>query len=247
MEDNKTIAFNGGNYYIERITAIRTKGQTIIRGVYSVLNDCYELYYEFQKSSIEGKADFKDFIIARIKELGIDAKLYENKKIMGRLIVHYVFEGLDRRTRSKYGQVLEDAFKSQPIIKPEEFEAWYKARGGLNPKDKEGVKSFEQQSDYNEFVLDYFNDADLKAFKDKPEDTEIPFIALFKIKDRKLMTNRQSLFYYNSYDNDGKVKKVFDTVLRVIMKNGKLGDAQIGKLYQKFSEAKIKAEQKEVA
>lgn len=247
MEDNKTIAFNGGNYYIERITAIRAKGQKLIRGVYSVLNDCYALYYEFQKSDIEGKADFKDFIIARIKELGIDAKLYENKKIMERLIVHYVFEGLDRRTRSKYGQVLEDAYKTQPITKPDEFEAWYKARGGLNPKDKEGKKSFEQQSDYNEFVLDYFNDADWRALSDKAVDTEIPYIALFKVKDGKLMSNKQFGFEYSSYEKDGKVKKVFDTVLRTIMKNGTLGDAQIGKLYQKFSEAKIKAEQKEVA
>ena len=140
MEDNKTIAFNGGNYYIERINAIRAKGQKLIRGVYSVLNDCYALYYEFQKSDIEGKADFKDFIIARIKELGIDAKLYENKKIMERLIVHYVFEGLDRRTRSKYGQVLEDAYKTQPITKPDEFEAWYKREVDLIQKIKK-VKS----------------------------------------------------------------------------------------------------------
>ncbi len=247
MEDNKTIAFNGGNYYIERITAIRAKGQKLIRGVYSVLNDCYELYYKFQKTDIEGKADFKDFIIARIKELGIDAKLYENKKIMGRLIVHYVFEGLDRRTRSKYGQVLEDAYKSKPITKPNEFEAWYKERGGLNPKDKEGVMSFEQQSDYNEFVLDYFKKHVLQAVTDTPADTEIPLIALFKVRDGKLMSSERWFFHYSDYEEDGKTRKVFDTFLRTIMKNGTLGDAQIGKLYEEFSEAKIKAEQKEVA
>ena len=78
-------------------------------------------------------------------------------------------------------------------------------------------------------------------------DTEIPYIALFKVKDGKLMSNKQFVFEYSSYEKDGKVKKVFDTVLRTIMKNSNLGDAQIGKLYQKFSEAKIKAEQKEVA
>jgi len=247
MEDNKTIAFDSGNFYIEKLYTIRTEGQKIVRGISNVLGNCYALYYEYAENVKGGEEDFKAFLTKKCQRKEIGVNTYDNDGTIPRLIVHFVFEGLDRRTGSKYGQVLEDAYKSQPITKPNEFEAWYKARGGLNPKDKEGVMSFEQQSDYNEFVLDYFKKHVLQAFTDTPADTEIPLIALFKVRDGKLMSSERWFFHYSDYEEDGKTRKVFDTFLRTIMKNGTLGDAQIGKLYEEFSEAKIKAEQKEVA
>ena len=55
------------------------------------------------------------------------------------MLVQYIFNGLDRKTRSKYAKVLTDACNDKVEVK--DFAVWYKNRGGLtaNKVDKADV------------------------------------------------------------------------------------------------------------
>ena len=213
MEDNKTIAFDSDNFYIEKLHTIRTEGQKIVRGISSVLNNCYALYYEYAESVKGGEEDFKAFLTKQCQRKEIGVSTYDNDGTIPRLIVHFVFEGLDRRTRSKYGKVIEDAHKCKPSITPSAFEGWFKDRGGLNPKKKDDIQDEAERRKgkdfFSQFALSEMEEKNFIPLDKVNELKEGYFLTLVK-RDKGKTSVLDSIMEFDKYSLNKKTKQSFD-------------------------------------
>tara|TARA_R110001592_G_scaffold327156_1_gene608250 strand:+ start:836 stop:1504 length:669 start_codon:yes stop_codon:yes gene_type:complete len=121
----ESIKFNNDEIVI--IEKIREEAQSIISKTYDVLSDCYDLY-------TNATYEFKDNLIALCKKKNVNINsvndMHKYDKAMARLIIAYVFDGIDVKTRSKYASVIEHAKKKD--ISTTLFVQWYKDKGGLN-------------------------------------------------------------------------------------------------------------------
>jgi len=222
MEDNKTIAFNSDNFYIKKLQTIRTDGQKIVRGISSVLSNCYALYYEYAENVKGGEEDFKTFLTKQCQRKEIGVSSYDNDGTIPRLIVHFVFEGLDRRTRSKYGKVIEDAHNCKPSITPSAFEGWFKDRGGLNPKKKDDIQDEAERRKGKDFFSQF-------AFSEMEEKYFIPLDEVNKIKEScfLILVKREKdktsflncIFDYDRYSLSKKSKQSFDLMFNAFLDN----------------------------
>ena len=109
------------------IEKIRTEAQSIISKTYDVLSDCYALYTNVSY-------EFLDNVKALCKKKNVNINSINDKMkrddVVARLIIAYVFDGIDVKTRSKYAKVLKMAKASN--ISTTLFVQWYKDKGGLN-------------------------------------------------------------------------------------------------------------------
>ena len=134
------------------IEKIRTEAQSIISKTYDVLSDCYVLYttrsHTF-KDNLEALCKKKN-----VKLNSINDKMKKDDAVV-RMIIAYVFDGIDVKTRSKYAKVLKMAKIGK--VSTTLFVQWYKDKGGLNgilnphiKKDSVEVIQYVLQNNYSE-------------------------------------------------------------------------------------------------
>ena len=100
------------------------------RQLYAVLGQCYELYYLIETADSSQRDKYRDSVKAAYKALSGEQGA---KKLLSRLVsVIFNFADLDRRQRSRYGMVINTAYKTEQ--KPTDaasFVSWLERTGGI--------------------------------------------------------------------------------------------------------------------
>ena len=148
--DKKTIKFN--NIKVPSInTKVKLVDETVklknevdeaVGKLNLALRNSYKIFCDYNEATIIEQNLYRMWICDVLREvLQYSEDKFEPtiKTKTEALLVQYVFNGLDRKTRSKYAKVLTDACNDKIEVKG--FAEWYKSRGGLtaNKVDKADV------------------------------------------------------------------------------------------------------------
>ena len=104
--------------------------QSSTKQLYSILGECYELYYLIESATAEDRDNYKDLVKEAYDKLG-GGQGYNNLR-NGIVSVVFNFPDLDRKQRSRYATLLKRAHDA--ATEPSnsvEFVTWIEAQGGI--------------------------------------------------------------------------------------------------------------------